>query len=115
MAPSKRAVGLVRVSRVGDRGGERFVSPSQQRERIASACQRDGLELVDTLEELDVSGGAVLKHRPGLLRAVEMIESGEMSSSPRTSTASSARSGSRTSSVTRMEQAGGQVLEPRGE
>lgn len=34
----RRAVGIVRVSRVGDRDGERFVSPSEQRERIASAC-----------------------------------------------------------------------------
>ena len=65
------------VSRVGDRDGERFVSPSEQRERIASACERDGLELVDVLEELDVSGGAPLARRPGLRRAVELIENGE--------------------------------------
>jgi hypothetical protein len=39
----------VRVSRVGERDGERFVSPAEQRERIASACERDGLELLDLL------------------------------------------------------------------
>jgi DNA invertase Pin-like site-specific DNA recombinase len=77
MASSRRAVGVVRVSRVGDRDGERFVSPGEQRQRIAAACERDGLELVETLEELDVSGGAPLESRPGLRRAVEMVESGD--------------------------------------
>jgi site-specific DNA recombinase len=72
----KRAVGVVRVSRVGDRDGERFVSPGEQRERIATACARDGLELVDTIEELDVSGGTPLERREGLRRAVEMVEGG---------------------------------------
>jgi DNA invertase Pin-like site-specific DNA recombinase len=67
----------VRVSRVGDRDGERFVSPSEQRERIATACERDGLRLLDVLEELDVSGGSPLEQRPGLRRAVEMVEAGE--------------------------------------
>jgi site-specific DNA recombinase len=67
----------VRVSRVGDRDGDRFVSPGEQRERIAAACERDGLHLVETLEELDVSGGAPLEQRPGLRRAVEMVESGD--------------------------------------
>ena len=78
-ATSKRAVGVVRVSRVGDRerDDERFVSPSEQAERIRTACERDGLELVDTLEELDVSGGAALDRRPGLHRAIEMVEAGE--------------------------------------
>lgn len=73
----RRALGVVRVSRVGDRGGDRFVSPSEQRERIAAACERDGLELVDTELELDVSGGAPLVKRAGLRRAVERVEAGE--------------------------------------
>lgn len=73
----RRAVGVVRVSRVGARDGERFVSPSEQRERIAAACARDGLTLVETIEELDVSGGAPLARRAGLRRAVEMVEAGE--------------------------------------
>jgi DNA invertase Pin-like site-specific DNA recombinase len=76
-ASSRRAVGVVRVSRVGDRNGERFVSPGEQRERIEAACERDGLALVDVQRELDVSGGAPLARRPGLRRAVEMIEAGE--------------------------------------
>src|SRR4051812_10448592 len=75
-SPSRRAVGIVRVSHVGGREGERFVSPSEQSERIASACARDGLELVEVFEELDVSGGAAIDKRPGLGRALQMVEAG---------------------------------------
>src|SRR4051812_35031010 len=80
IAPSsvRRAVGVVRVSRVGDREGERFVSPAEQRQRIASACAHDGFELVTVLEELNVSGGAPLERRSGLRRAVELVELGEV-------------------------------------
>jgi site-specific DNA recombinase len=72
----RRAVGIVRVSVVGDREGERFVSPDEQRARIETACERDGLELIEVHEELDVSGGKVLAERVGLTAAVEAIESG---------------------------------------
>lgn len=65
------------MSRVGDRDGERFVSPSEQAELIRAACERDGLELLDTLDEPNVSGGAPLERRPGLSRAVAMLEAGE--------------------------------------
>lgn len=92
----KRAVGVVRVSRVGGRDGEQFVSPSEQAERIRTACERAGLELVDTIEELDVSGGASLEKRHGLRRAVEMVEAERSTwSSSRTSIAWFARSPSR--------------------
>ena len=74
----RRAVGVVRVSRVGDRGGESFASPGEQAERIKGACERDGLELVEVLREMDVSGGAALAKRPGLGRAVQMVEAGEV-------------------------------------
>lgn len=73
----RRAVGIVRVSRKGDREGERFTSPDDQKERIHAACEREGLRLDDTLEEVNVSGGAPLANRPGLLRAVELVESGQ--------------------------------------
>lgn len=77
-ASIRRAVGVVRVSRVGERGGERFVSPREQAERIAAAAECEGLQLViDPIEEMDVSGGAPLDRRPGLRRAVEMVEAGE--------------------------------------
>jgi site-specific DNA recombinase len=73
----RRAVGVVRVSRVGGRDGEQFVSPSEQAERIRAACERDDLTLAETIEELDVSGGTPLERRPGLRRAVELVEAGE--------------------------------------
>jgi site-specific DNA recombinase len=66
-------VGIVRVSRVGDRDAK---SPAEQRERIAAECKRLKLRLVDVLDELDVSGGAALERRPGLSRAVDLIEGG---------------------------------------
>jgi site-specific DNA recombinase len=65
------------VSRVGDRDGERFVSPREQAERIRSIAERDGLELVETIEELDVSGGTPLASRVGLRRAIELVEAGK--------------------------------------
>jgi DNA invertase Pin-like site-specific DNA recombinase len=67
----RRAVGVVRVSRLND---DDAVSPSEQAERIRQACARDGLELVATLDELNVSGGAPLSRRHGLRQAVELIE-----------------------------------------
>jgi DNA invertase Pin-like site-specific DNA recombinase len=73
----RRAVGVVRVSRKGDRDADSYVSPSEQRERIAVASSRDEFDLVDTLEEENVSGGAPLNRRPGLRRAVEMVEAGD--------------------------------------
>jgi site-specific DNA recombinase len=65
------------VSRVGARNGERFVSPREQADRIASIAEREGLRVVDVIEELDVSGGTALASRAGLRRAVEMVEAGE--------------------------------------
>jgi DNA invertase Pin-like site-specific DNA recombinase len=69
-----RAIGITRVSRVGDRQGDRFVSPDEQAARIEAFCKRENLNLVAVLEELDVSGGAPLHKRPGLRQAVEAIE-----------------------------------------
>jgi hypothetical protein len=45
-ASLRRAVGVVRVSGVGDRDGDRFVSPREQTERIRPVACRDGLRLV---------------------------------------------------------------------
>ena len=64
----------MRVSRVA---GEHAVSPSEQRQRIDAACERDGLRLLETFEELDVSGGTPLADRPGLSQAVARVEAGE--------------------------------------
>lgn len=71
-----RAIGVVRISEVGDREEERLASDKQQVERIEQECRRLGLELLEVLPELDVSGGAPLIKRPGLRRAVEAVEAG---------------------------------------
>jgi DNA invertase Pin-like site-specific DNA recombinase len=72
-----RAIGIVRVSQVGGREGERFASPDEQRDRIEAACEREGFQLVSVAEELDVSGGTPLAKRDGLRSAVEAIEAGD--------------------------------------
>jgi DNA invertase Pin-like site-specific DNA recombinase len=75
----RRAIGIVRVSQVNGRAGESFASPAEQRERIEVACDRDGLELLEVVQELDVSGGTPLERRTGLRTAVEAIEEGTAS------------------------------------
>ncbi len=70
-----RAVGYIRVSKVGGRGGDSFLSPELQREEIARVAAREGLEVVEIVEELDASGGD--RMRPGWNRAIAMVESGE--------------------------------------
>ena len=40
---------MVRVSRVGDRDGDRFVSPREQAERIAAMAEREGLQAQATV------------------------------------------------------------------
>jgi DNA invertase Pin-like site-specific DNA recombinase len=54
---SVKVIGYVRVSRVGGREGDRFISPGLQREQIEAVARREGLEVVDVLEEPDASGG----------------------------------------------------------
>jgi site-specific DNA recombinase len=73
----RRAVGIIRVSETKGRSGESFTSPKTQRERIEAECQREGLQLIQCFEELDVSGGKSLDARPHLSEAVRMIEAGE--------------------------------------
>jgi site-specific DNA recombinase len=73
----RRAIGIVRVSQVGGREGESFASPNIQADRIRNVCDREGLTLLKIVEELDVSGGADLKDRPGLGPAVEAVEARE--------------------------------------
>lgn len=73
----QRAIGIVRVSQVAGREGDSFASPGTQAERIRAACERDGLELLEILRELDVSGGLALDKRPGLGPAVRAVEAGE--------------------------------------
>ena len=67
----------VSIADAGHADDERFVSPREQAERIRSVAERDRLTLLDTIEEPNVSGGAPLEKRPGLSRAVAMVEAGE--------------------------------------
>jgi DNA invertase Pin-like site-specific DNA recombinase len=60
-------VGYVRVSRVGARGGDSFLSPALQREEIARVAAREGLELIEVVEELDASA-ATRGGRAGIAR-----------------------------------------------
>jgi site-specific DNA recombinase len=64
---TKRVFGYVRVSRVAGRDengdGAAFISPKAQRESIDRWCQAYGIELVEAVEELDVSGGKRVSDR----------------------------------------------------
>jgi site-specific DNA recombinase len=74
--PARRAVGIVRVSRVAGRDADHFISPSEQRGRIVEACRANGLQLVTVHEELDVSAGLPIGKRPGLSAAIAQVEAG---------------------------------------
>ncbi len=74
----RRAIGIIRVSSVKGREGESFRSPEEQRERIQGECAANGLQLLATTDEMDVSGGTAFKDREGLRYAVEAVERGEV-------------------------------------
>src|SRR6478735_5063185 len=67
--------GYIRVSRVGGREGDSFVSPQLQRERIEAAARNAGAEIVEWHQDLDQSGGNA--ERPGFVRVLERVEAGE--------------------------------------
>jgi DNA invertase Pin-like site-specific DNA recombinase len=71
---SKRAVGVIRVSRVKGREGDAFRSPEVQRDRIEAVCKSNGWRLGAVFEEMDVGGTKPLDERPGLLNAAEAVE-----------------------------------------
>src|SRR4029450_2484800 len=74
---TKKLVGIVRVSATKRRGGESFISPDLQLEGMHEwVAAHPDYELPDeyVLEEYDVSGARPLAQRPGLSRAVEMVE-----------------------------------------
>lgn len=71
-----RTIGYIRVSRVGGRSGDSFISPDEQRRAITLLAEREGLEIVDWYEELDASGGDA--GRPKWNKALERIEKGEV-------------------------------------
>lgn len=65
----------IRVSRVGGRSGESFISPQVQRERISSWAQTHGHTLTWNEPELDVSGGTM--SRPVFERIMERVRAGQ--------------------------------------
>lgn len=73
---ARKAVGYVRVSRVGGRGGDSFLSPDIQREQIEAVARREGLDVVEVLEELDASDGDAA--RPLWNEAIRRVEAGEV-------------------------------------
>jgi DNA invertase Pin-like site-specific DNA recombinase len=106
-----RVFGIVRVSQVGGREGERFVSPEEQRARIEAACARDGMRLLTVREEPNVSGGKSLEGRPGLSAAVAAVESGQADVIAAAYFDRLFRSlATQAEVVERVERAGGQVL-----
>src|SRR4051794_4639665 len=72
--PPLRVDGYVRVSMVGKRKGERFISPKVQREEIEAWAQRRGAQVLGVVGELDESGGR--RDRPLLWEAIRRIEDG---------------------------------------
>lgn len=68
--------GYIRVSRVGGRSGERFISPDMQRERIKAHVAAHGHMLARTHEDLDLPG--THSKRPGLQLALQRVESGKV-------------------------------------
>lgn len=71
-----RLVEYIRVSRTMGREGESFQSPDQQRKANRAIVHlTPGAEIVETIEELDESGGTM--SRPGIQRAISIVESGE--------------------------------------
>lgn len=74
MAP-RRMDGYVRVSRVGGREGDSFISPQAQRERIEAAAANARATIVEWHTDLDQSGGD--SRRPGFQAALERVDRGE--------------------------------------
>ena len=67
--------GYVRVSKVGGRTGERFISPDVQEEQIRAYAAARGLQVETVFCELDRSGATL--DRPLLQHALARIASGE--------------------------------------
>ena len=65
----------IRVSRVGGREGDRFLSTDLQRDSIKRVAEREGLQVVQWFEELDASGGD--NARPKWNDAIRRVERGE--------------------------------------
>jgi DNA invertase Pin-like site-specific DNA recombinase len=70
-----RLDGYVRVSRIGGRQGEGYISPEDQRHAIEGYAHELGGEIVAWHDDQDFTGGNV--ERPGFQAALERIRSGK--------------------------------------
>ena len=77
MTSKPRAVAVVRVSAQGDRAEEHFHSPDVQLDSAKRWARKRRERFVAHFGEIDVSGKRPLVKRPGLLKAVEMVEAGQ--------------------------------------
>jgi site-specific DNA recombinase len=66
--------GYIRVSRVAGRSGDSFISPGEQKERIAAWAKSQGHSIGKWHEDLDQPGSR--SNRPGLIAAMKRIEGG---------------------------------------
>ncbi len=64
----------VRVSRVGGREGESFISPGLQEERCRAMIAARGFDVGEVVSDIDVGGGTM--DRPGLNRALARVRDG---------------------------------------
>jgi hypothetical protein len=71
----QRVDGYVRVSRIGGRAGDGYISREVQREQISAFAGLMGGEIDAWHDDQDYSGGNV--ERPGLLEAIRRVEAGE--------------------------------------
>jgi site-specific DNA recombinase len=67
--------GYIRVSRVNGRGGENFISPRVQREKIQAFAKLHGHKVVAWHEDLDEPGSK--NTRPGFQAAIARVEAGK--------------------------------------
>jgi DNA invertase Pin-like site-specific DNA recombinase len=65
----KRAIGYIRVST-----DEQQLGPEAQEAAIRAYATRAGLEVVEIVRDLGVSGGAPLDERPGLVEALDALD-----------------------------------------
>lgn len=76
MSPTiRRAVGVIRCS--PDEKNDDKHSPEVQAQSIRAYCDREGWQLLDIYEEIDVSGRWALERRKGLRPAIEAVEAGD--------------------------------------
>src|SRR6476619_1423650 len=70
-----RLDGYIRVSRVGGRSGDAFISPGEQKERVRAWAKSQGHSIAKWHEDLDQPGSKA--DRPGLNAAMKRIEEGK--------------------------------------